>query len=234
MARKGIQVKEGEDHSPATIKRVIKLLADEKPITKKAACDILKIAYNTKRLGAIIDKYIEDKEFAKLRRKQVSKLPITKADVKDVCSMYLSGEPLTAIVENTFRSSSVVKRLLLQHNIPLRNANNNYQNPVYLDDDTWAEDYKKGDLVYSARYGSAAIIEGNGKFTEEHGMVYPIHISGEYERSAYQPSYELADLRNLQKEFGVEALFMSKDDSINQINITMSKAKKNRAKYGEF
>ncbi|MCD6300825.1 MAG: hypothetical protein J7L82_02000, partial [Staphylothermus sp.] len=146
----------------------------------------------------------------------------------------LSGDPLSDIVDSTFRSSSVVKRVLFQHNIPLRNSKNNYQNPVYLDDDTWAEDYTKGDLVYSARYGAVALVENDGKFTEQHGMVFPIHIAGEYERSAYQPGYELADLRNLQKEFGVEALYMDKSDIINQINLTMSKAKKNQAKYGEF
>lgn len=234
MARKGIQIKEGEDHSDATIERVIKLLDAEKPITKKAACDILRISYNTKRLGAIIEKYHEDKAFAKLRRKQVRNTPISKADVKEVCSMYLSGEPLSAIVETTYRSSSVVKRLLIQNNIPLRNSSNNYQNPAYLDDDTWAEDYQKGDLVYSARYGCAAIVDGSGKFSEDYGMVFPIHISGEYERSAYQPGYELADLRGLQKEFGVEARFMEKSDIIGQINLTMSKANKNLKKYGEF
>ena len=234
MARRGVQQKEGEDHSSATIEKVIKLLNQEKPITKKAACDILRIKYSTPRLAKIIDEHIEAKEFAKLRRKQVRKTPVSKVDVKEICSKYLSGDPLTEIVDTTFRSSSVIKRILAQHNIPLRDASNNYQNPVYLADDTWAEDYEKGDLVYSARYGSAAIIEDKGKFNIDYGMVYPIHISGDYERSAYQPGYELADLRGLQKEFGVEALYMEKSDIVQQINITMSKAKKNQAKYGEF
>ena len=232
--KSGIRQQEGEDFSFATIERVIKLLKQEKPITKKSACEILKISYSTPRLAKIIDKHIEDKEFAKMRRKQVRNMEITKADVKEICSKYLSGDTLSEIIDTTFRSSQVIKRVLKQYNIPLRNAANNYSNPVYLSDNVYADDYTKGDLVYSARYGCVAKIETEGKFTEGYGMVYPIHIAGDYERSAYQPYYELADLRELQKEFGVEARYMDKSDIKHQINITMSKAKKNLSKYGEF
>jgi hypothetical protein len=234
MAKRGIRVKDGEDISPSTIEKVIKYLSDEKGATKKAACDMLRINYNTTRLSKIIAEYEEQKTFTKLRRKQVRNTPLAKDDIKTICSMYLSGEPLSDITETTFRSSSVVKRVLLQQNIPLRSAKNNYQNPPLLPEDSIKEDYKKGDLVYSARYGSIAVVQSNGKMTKEYGMIYPIKIAGDYERSAYQPYYELSDLRKLQKEFGVEALYMNKSDIIHQINLTMSKSKKNQAKFGEF
>lgn len=234
MARQGIRTNKGEDFSPAKIEEVMKLLNQDKPITKKEACERLRMNYNTTRLGKVIDEYLEKKEYAKQRRKQVRKTPVSKADVREICSSYLSGDPLSEIVENTFRSSSVVKRVLLQHNIPLRDASHTYQNPVYLGDDSYAEDYKVGDLVYSAKYGSVAEIQNKGKNTKEHGMVYAIQIAGEHERAAYQCAYELADLRKLQKEYGVKALYMEKADIINQINITMSKAKKNLANHSEF
>lgn len=234
MARRGIRQKEGEDFSPAKIEEVIKLLGQEKPVTKKYACDVLKIAYNTTRLGRIIEEYIEHKEFLKLRRKQVRNTEITKADVNTVCSMYLSGDPLVDIEEATFRSSSVIKRILFQHNIPLRNASHTYWNPPLLSDDSFAEDYNKGDLVYSAKYQSIATIDGLGKETNNHGMVYPIHISGDKERFAYSASYDLADLRILQRDFGVHAINMSRDEIIQTINETMAKANKNKRKHGDF
>ena len=66
---RGIRVKEGEDFSKATIKRVIDLLEAETPITKKAACEMLNMSYNTTRLAKIIEGYKEKEEFIKKRNK---------------------------------------------------------------------------------------------------------------------------------------------------------------------
>lgn len=233
MAKRGVKQKDGEDFSASTIETVIKLLNQEKPITKKEACDRLKINYNTARLGRIIEEYLEHKEFTKTRRKQVRKLPISKTDVKDICSMYLSGEPLNAIVEATFRSTSVVKRLLLQNNIPLRDASHNYQNPVYLSDDSYAEDYVKGDLAYSSRYGSLVEIRGPGKKYKD-SIVFPIQITGTYERGGYAEACELADLRKLQKEYGIKPINMSQEEIRYTLNQTMLAANKNKRKQSEF
>jgi len=229
-----IRIKEGENITKQSVEKVIKLMNDKDNIlSKKDACNILRIAYNVKRLQNIIDEHNEQKEFSKQRRKQVRNTVISKDDVATICSMYLSGEPLSEITDITFRSSSVVKRVLGQHNVPLRSAKNNYQNPIYLREDSYADDYIKGDLVYSARYGSLAIIDGKGKMYKG-SIVYPIHISGEYERAAYQPAEELGDLRKLQNEFGVKAITMSKEDIIYALNKTMLAANKNKQKHGEF
>ena len=229
MAR-GVRQKEGEDFSPATIEKVIKLLKQEKPVTKKVACDILRIAYNTTRLQKIIDEYIEHKEFIKLRKKQVRNTEISNSDISTICSMYLSGEPLVDISEITFRSTQVIKRVLEKYNIPLRDASNNYHNPPLLSDDSYADNYKKGDLVYASRYQAVATIDDNGKMTNGYGMVYGIHISGERERAAYSAAYDLGDLRLLQKEFNIKAISMEKNDIIYLINKTMAKANKNKRK----
>ncbi len=61
-AKRTVKAKDHEKLDDATIERVMALLNDEKPITKKAACEILNISYNTTRLGAIIDGYLERKE----------------------------------------------------------------------------------------------------------------------------------------------------------------------------
>ena len=51
-----IKKKEGENLTETNIEKVIGLLEQEKPITKKQACEILNISYNTTRLTKIIEK----------------------------------------------------------------------------------------------------------------------------------------------------------------------------------
>ena len=230
-----VRIKEGENITPQSVERVIKLLGDEeKPISKKEACDILRVAYNTKRLQAIIDEHNEKKEFIKSQKKAVRNTPVSKIDVASICGMYLSGEPLKEIVDSVFRSMSVVKRVLIQQNIPLRNASNTYQNPPYLPDNSYSEDYVKGDLVYSARYDSLATIDNEGQWYNG-SKVYPIHIVGDHERGAFQPAEELSDLRKLQIEFGVKGISMSKEDIRYALYQTMLSANKNaKQKFGEF
>ena len=59
---------EDERLDEAHMERVIAGLEQEKPITKKDACQILGIAYNTTRLGTLIEKYKESKERDAKRR----------------------------------------------------------------------------------------------------------------------------------------------------------------------
>lgn len=55
MAVKRVKVKEGEKLTPSNIEKVIGLLEIEKPISKKDACELLNISYNTTRLARIIE-----------------------------------------------------------------------------------------------------------------------------------------------------------------------------------
>ena len=59
MAAKKTKRQQEEKLTPSNIDYVISLLEAEKPITKKDACAILCIAYNTTRLQQIIDKHKE-------------------------------------------------------------------------------------------------------------------------------------------------------------------------------
>ena len=53
MPKKRTKAQEHEKLTEANISHVIKLLEAENPITKKEACDILNITYNTTRLISI-------------------------------------------------------------------------------------------------------------------------------------------------------------------------------------
>ena len=49
MAR--VKVKDSEKLTPSNIRQVINLLESNKPITKKQACSMLRISYNTGERG---------------------------------------------------------------------------------------------------------------------------------------------------------------------------------------
>lgn len=194
MAR--IKRKDGENLSKGKIQEVIKALEADKPITKVVACSMLNIAYNTTRLGNIIEEYKEKEANARARRRELRGKGVEKSDVKFITEAYLAGESLDYIMEVTFRSSSVIKKVLEDFNVPLRSAEHSYSNPIFLDPGAIKKDYSIGDLVYSAIYNKPATIAA--KFADG---IYRILFHGEYRKSAYQAYYELADLTDLQ-EYG--------------------------------
>lgn len=226
MATRGIKVKEGEDLSPSNIARVIEALEKTPPITKKEACQMLRISYNTTRLGKIIDEYQQRLELNEKRKKAVRNTPVDNFDRQAIVQDYLSNESISSIAERIFRSPQVVKNILKQYNIPLRNKAYTYQDPVVLEDDSWAEDYKKGDLVFSARYNSPAYIEALMEVNEAHGSVYRIWVLGDHAQWAVQPYYELADLRRIQKELNIKINELEKDEILQLIYDGLQKAKK--------
>ena len=67
-----MRIKKHENLSEANISKVISLLEGEKPITKKEACGILNIAYNTTRLNKIITEHKETMDVRARRKSQKS------------------------------------------------------------------------------------------------------------------------------------------------------------------
>lgn len=190
-----IKQRKGEDFSDEKIEKVKELLA--KGETKVVCCNVLGIKYNTTRLAKIIAEYEDKLDLQAKMRKSLRNKPLEKQEIKNICQSYLDGEPLSEISKDSYRTTTVIKNVLRQYGIPLRNASNNYYNPVYIDDET-PEDYVKGDLVFSAKYNTVAEIMG--KISDG---VFRICVLGEHQRYACQPYYELADLRRVQDELGI-------------------------------
>lgn len=226
MALRGIKVKEGEDLSPSNVQRVIDALESSSPITKKAACEMLKISYNTSRLAKIIEEYQGRVDFVKKRKQQMRNKPIDDMDRQQIVQEYLSGTSITNIAESVYRSAQVVKNILKFYNIPIRNKAYSYFDPVFLEDDSTAEDYVYGDLVFSARYNAPAYIGPISKQSDEHGTVYRIWILGDHCQWAYQPFYELADLRKLQTDLKIKIHELDRDEMNQLIYDGLQKAKK--------
>ena len=230
MAVRRIKVQEGENLSDANKEKVIALLAGDKPITKKAACEILNITYNTTRLTRILEEHKEDVEFRKNMRKKMRTQPVDTATASTIVSEYLAGISLLDISTSTYRSTNVIKNTLTKYNVPIRNSAVDYFHPVFIDnDEAIKDDYVEGDLVYSARYDKPATVR-DGYSNDRHGMVYTLWLHGMDRQQITQPFYELADLRRVQTELKLKMHDMEGGVNTGEIGIIMREAMKNQKK----
>ena len=205
MAKKRSEL-EQELMTEANILRVISLLEPKeegkKPITKKDACQILGMAYNTTRLATIIEEFKQKRERDSQRRAQLRGKPATKDEVSFIIQEYLEGQPVDAISKSTYRSTGFIKAVLDEHAVPIRVPGHTYFKPQLIPEGAVRERFQLGEVVYSARYDSTARIDTEQKHPQ-HGWVYRIWLLSEkWLQSAYQPAEELASLEHL-RELGV-------------------------------
>ena len=193
--------REGENLTKTNMLKVIELLEAEKPITKKSACEILNISYNTTRLKKLIDEFKETEQRIKERRAKLRGKPLTDSELSMIAQEYLNGESLSSISEFIYRPTTLIKKALETLGIPERSTDNTYKNPPFLDPNSVKEDYEKDDLVYAARYGEPALIDE--KFDSPDGPIYAIYVLGKAQCSAMQPFWELSDLSKVQKELKI-------------------------------
>ena len=93
MAR--VKKKEHEKLTQENIQHVMNLLSGERPITKKEACEILNISYNTTRLNRIIEDFQDKLNFRAKRKAQLKGKPASKEEIKDAIMSYLRTSPHT-------------------------------------------------------------------------------------------------------------------------------------------
>ena len=200
MARKRSELEE-ELMTEANIVRVIKLLepTEGKAITKKDACQILGMAYNTTRLSSIIEEYKQKQVRTAQRKAELRGKPATQEEIVYIISEYLNSETIDGISKSTFRSPGFVKQILENNDVPIRQTSHDYFNPALIPDGATRERFKVGEIVYSARYDSIARIDMEQK-DSRYGWIYRVWLLAEkWKQSAYQEAYELASLEHLRK-----------------------------------
>lgn len=207
MARKRSELEE-ERMTDANILRVIGLLEPteegKQPITKKLACELLGMAYNTTRLGTIIQQFKDRKERDAKRRAEKRGKPATQDEIQYIISEYLSGETVDAISKASYRSPQFIKNILDTYSVPIRKSSPDYFHPELVPEGAMRDRFKIGEVVYSARYDSTARIDAERENHPQHGWVYRIWLLSErWMQSAYQPASELASLEHL-RELGVK------------------------------
>ena len=195
MARRGVKKRDYENLEDSTISRVISLLEAEAPITKKAACEILNISYNTSRLNKIIEEYKQRKDYEEKRRKANRRKPFLDYEKREVILQYLKGVSIKTIADSLYRSVPSVNKIVSELHLPKRDSSNNYFNPSHIPDEAVSFTFEKGEYVWSARYNSISRIEKCLGGSKKHcDTIYKIWVYGKHNEFAYQPSCELGKL----------------------------------------
>jgi hypothetical protein len=173
-----IKKKESENLSDTNIQKVIDLLSGSSPITKKEACNILNIAYNTTRLQRIIDDFEETQAYRSKRKSQNKGRAATKEEVADAVTRFLSGDTISEIAAGLYRSSGFVKAIIERTGVPQK-GEGLYD---YLPDECVAENFANGEIVWSAKYHGPAIIK------QELSVHYQAELAG-YKDVNYEKKY---------------------------------------------
>lgn len=229
-----VKKKEHEKLSDDNIKKVISLLEPDTgaPITKKEACEILNISYNTTRLNKIIQEY-KNKQIILLRQKELNKgKKATTEEIRQAIVEYLQGTPISEIAERLFRSSGFVKSIIEKVGVPQRPTNTEARAKVaFLPDQCMADSFSIKEMVWSAKYHTTAVIvdemsvekQKNYKgvkvldYEEKYGSkCYNIYVTEPVDSSdtffpyvikggfyAYALAYDLGKLSHLE-QFGVD------------------------------
>ena len=159
--------KDYEKLSDANIKHVIELLEAEKPITKKEACGILNISYNTTRLNNIIQEFKETQEFRARRKAEKKGTGATKDEIRAVVQSYLDGENVSDIASDLYRSPAFVRGIIDRVGIPRKQPSEEYNwRMVELPEQCISERFEKDEIVWCLRDNCTAIVEKEWQTSE--------------------------------------------------------------------
>jgi len=211
-----IKAKEGEKLDDATIALVISLLEGEKPITKKEACERLRISYNTTRLNKIIEEYKQAIEESAKRRQANRGKPASEYEIQSVIEGYLSGESASEIGKRLYRSPAFVKEVVNRIGVPQKLTSEGQQQLV--PDQCMSSSFEKGQLAWSVKHNAMVIVlreEEQTKWTdfklygvfvleqiEEESSFFPQYQGFGGQHSCAR-SYDLASLEHL-KQYGID------------------------------
>jgi hypothetical protein len=217
-----MRTKKHENLTQANITKVIELLNPtdgSKPITKKEACGILNIAYNTTRLGNIIIEFNETMEFRAKRKAQNKGKAATKKEITDAIAGYLDGETVADIAKSLYRSPAFVKGIIERIGVPQKIAHTDFEGRrnALLPDQCMSDDFAKGEKVWAIRQNYPAIVQKELKpeQAEDRGykiyLVYTIEAQQEDLKDTYfpylsfagkyhaVPAYDMGSLRHLRE-----------------------------------
>lgn len=218
---KKIKKKDYENLTAANIKKVISLLnptgEGEQPITKKEACAILNIAYNTTRLNGIIEEFQRNQEYTKKRKSQNRGKPASEGEIRLAVESYLEGDGISEIAKQLYRSPSFVKAIIERVGVPEKQKSG--AGTQLLPESCCAEEFEPEEIVWSATYNAPAIVyhemtneDYEAKYgakcyqvyvmqkIESHENFFPgVNAGGFY---AYSAAYDLGKLAHL-RELGI-------------------------------
>ena len=214
-----IKTRKHENLTETNIQHVIELLKDEKPITKKEACSILNISYNTTRLNKIIEDHQETVAYRERRKAQNKSKGATEMEIKQVVNFYLDGSNISDIAKSLYRSPAFIKAIIDRVGIPQKLAMTDYEGRknAILPEQCVAEEFEVGEKIWAVRQNYPALVEREvqEEKAEERGykiyLCYTIECSQDDLKDTYFPhltyagkyyplaSYDMGKLNHLQK-----------------------------------
>ncbi len=220
MPTKRVKRKAHENITDANVKHVISLLGAKDSITKKEACEILNISYNTTRLNNIIQQYEEKAAFTEKRKAANRGKPADKFEISQAVLFYLEGNSVAEIAKSLYRSPSFVKTIIEKLGVPTRRKKDERRHPLLLPEQCVAEDFEVGERVWSASYDAPAQVDArldDSVYMKRYGSpCYKIYVFEKVDTSdswfpgievggfnAYCLAYDLGKLSHLE-EAGVD------------------------------
>lgn len=209
-----VKKKDHEKLDDSNIKHVIELLNSEKPITKKEACSILNISYNTKRLQTILDGFVQKQEHTAKRKAQNKGKPASDAEKKEIAQGLLEGDNYSSIAKGLYRSPAFVKSVALRLGVPEKATGDEKYKTAFLPDQCITDSFSVGETAWSAVHHAPVEIReelSDPKYEERYGCkCYRIYVKqkGDFSDSffpgvqtggynAFLPAYDLGSLRHL-------------------------------------
>ena len=214
-----MRVKKHENLTEANISNVIELLQAEKPITKKEACSILNIAYNTTRLNNIIAEFRETMDFRAIRKAQNKGKGATKQEITATVKMYLDGSNISDIAKSLYRSPAFIKGIIERLGVPQKLSMTDFEGRrnAMLPDQCVADEFALEERIWAIKQNYPAIVQRELKpeTAEERGykvyLVYTIEATQDDLKNTFFPhlshagkqyclaSYEMGSLKHLQQ-----------------------------------
>ena len=160
--------------------------------TKKACCEHLGIAYNTKRLDSIIQEFRDKETRAKELKKKNRAKVLSESDIKDIVKDYLNGETQSAIAKIHFISPQRVKKVLMENNVPIRARGKNKPAQV---------DHVVQDLDVIFKVGDRVFVPSKNAFAKV-AEVYDEEWINYYREPLRRKYVELNGMKSAKKRFG--------------------------------
>jgi molybdenum-dependent DNA-binding transcriptional regulator ModE len=166
--------------------------------TKKAACEILGINYNTTRLGNLLEEFKNKEAITQELRRKKRGTSVSNDELLTMISMYFEEESIANIAARTHRSEALVKIQLENSGAMLRKFSAiDPLNPPELPELCIKEDFQIGEIVWVAAYNCTGEVKGEAK-TKLGEKAYKVYLlESSMHRYVYQPWYDLGSLDHL-------------------------------------
>jgi hypothetical protein len=212
-----IRQKKQERLEEDNLNRVQEALASSTPITKKEACEMLNISYNTTRLSRIMEDHNETLRYRATRKSQLKGTKATDLEIKQTIEWYLDERPISDIAKAMYRSSTFVKNIINRVGVPEKRPKTEQRGSGYLPEECVSNTFEPGEKVwYTGKDLPARVIKefrNDTNYEDKYGskcyQIYVIELTdfespyfGFIKEGGYYATalaYDLGSLKHLEK-----------------------------------